>query len=295
MSEAAGSATMSDVSGGEAAEHEVVAEVELSLVTTFVAALVVGGALALAARAGATELLIALAAVQALFALAWVFGTAMPGRKGALVIAAAAATTADIVVSVWPDGRLGTLLAVLGMAIPAMFIHQLLRGAARVQVVSSLSAVALLVLAEVSLPALLQLRHEFGTHLGGDVASSVAAALGGALVIGCLVDILLPAPRFDPGVARGLLAMIASTGCGGSIAYLMLKNQSEFTEGRSTFAGAALGALAGLLAIASAFVLHTTPEPPTELGRRLRPVVSAVLPIAVIAPVAFLLCLAIRT
>jgi hypothetical protein len=270
-------------------------EVELSLVTTLVAAVIVGVGLVLTARTGATPLLIAVAVVQALLAVSWVLGTVMPGRIGGLVIAALAAGGADVAVSVWPHGRLGTLLAVLGLALPALFVHQLARGAVRVHVVSSLSAVALLVLTEVSLPAFLQLRHEFGAgDLGGRVAAAALAAVAGALVIGCLVDLLLPAPRFDPAVPRGLLGLIASAGLGGSLGYLMLRHQAEFSEGRSTFVGAALGALAGLLAVAAAFVLHTTPEPPGR-NRRLRPLLSAIVPIAVVAPVAFLLCLAIRS
>jgi hypothetical protein len=270
-------------------------EVKLSLLPTLAVALVVGAGLVLAARTGATPLLIGVAVVQALLAASWVLGTAMPGRIGGLLIAAGAAAAGDITTSVWPHGRLGPLLAVLGLAIPTMFIHQLARGAARVQVVSSLSAVAFLVLGEVSLPALLQLRHEFGTgSLGGRVAAAAIAAVAGALVIGCLVDLLMPAPRFDPAVGRGLLGLIAAAGLGGSLGYLILRNQLEFTGGRSTFIGAALGALAGLLAIAMAFVLHTTPEPGAAWARGLRPVLAAVLPIAVIAPVAFLLCLAIR-
>lgn len=273
----------------------VVEPVELSLPTTLAVALVVGAALAVSARAGATPLLIAVAATQALLAASWVLGTVMPGRIGGLVIATLAATAADVTTSVWPHGRLGTLLAVLGLAVPAMFIHQLARGAARVQVVSSLSAVAVLVLGEVSLPALLQLRHEFASsEVGGRVAAAAVAAIAGALVIGCLVDMLMPAPRFDPAVGRGLLALIASAGLGGSVGYLMLRNEVEFADGRSVFVGAALGALAGLLAVALAFVLQTTPVPAARLGRSLRPVLAAVLPIAVIAPVAFLLCLAIR-
>jgi hypothetical protein len=74
----------------------------------------------------------------------------------------------------------------------------------------------------------------------------------------------------------------------------MLKNVGQFGAARGTFTGAALGALAGLLAIATAFVLYTTPQPPTAVGRRLRPLIGALLPVAVIAPAAFLLCLAIR-
>jgi hypothetical protein len=279
--------------GADVVDH--VDHVDLFLLSTLAVALVVGGGLAVAARAGATPLLVAVAAAQALLAFSWVLGTVMPGRIGGLLIATLAATAADVTTSVWPHGRLGTLLAVLGLAVPAMFIHQLARGAARVQVVSSLSAVALLVLGEVSLPALLQLRHEFGAgELGGRVVATAAVALGGALVIGCLVDLLLPAPRFDPAVGRGLLGLVASAGLGGSVGYLLLRDQIDYADGRSTFVGAALGALGGLLAIATAFVLHTTPEPVAALGRRLRPVLAAVLPVAVIAPVAFLLCLAIR-
>jgi hypothetical protein len=251
--------------------------------------------LVLAARAGALALLLGVAVAQALFALTWVFGTVMPGRRGALVIALLASAGSDITVSVWPHGRLGTLLPVFAAAIPVMFIHQLMRGAARVQIVASLSATAVLVFGEVSLAALPQLRHEFGSKHGGAVASAAIAAVAAALVIGCLVDLLLPAPRFDPAVGRGLLGLVASTGMGGSIGYLMLRDQPAFTDSRSTFTGAALGALAGLLAIATAFIVHTTPQPPTEVGRRLRPALSAVLPIAVIAPAAFILCLALRS
>jgi len=276
------------------AADEVVEETELSLPTTLLAALVVGGGLAAAGRVSATALLIAVAVAQAVFAITWVFGTAMPGRRGALIIAVLASGAADVSTSVWPQGRLGTLLAVLGLAVPAMFVHQLLRGTARVQVVSSLAAVAMLVLCEVSLTALLQLRHEFGTGPGGKVASTVIAAVAGALVIGCLVDLLLPAPRFDAAVPRGLLGLIAATGLGGSVGYLMLKGEAQFGAGRAMFTGGALGALAGLLAVAAAFVLHTTPQPPTTIGRGLRPAIGALLPIAVIAPAAFLLCLAIR-
>jgi hypothetical protein len=275
-------------------DEQVVEEAQLSLAITLLVAVVVTVALVLTARGGSTPLLIAVAAVQALIATAWVFGTAMPGRRGALIIAGLAAASADVTTSVWPDGRLGTLLPVLALAIPAMFVHQLLRGAARVQVVSSLAAVAMLVLVEVAIAALLQLRHEFGTDVGGTVAAAVAGAIAGAVVIGCLVDLVLPAPRFDSAVPRGLLGLIAAAGLGGSVGYLLLKGDEQFGAERGTFTGAALGALSGLLAIAVAFVLHTTPPPRSAIGRRLRPALGAVLPIAVIAPAAFLLCLAIR-
>jgi hypothetical protein len=287
---------MTPVTDTAATEDAVLEEdVPLVLVGTFVAAAVIGGGLYLAARQSATALLVAVALTQALFALAWVFGTVMPGRKGALVIAVGAAAASDAVTSVWPHGRLEPLLPVLALAVPAMFIHQLLRGAARVQVVASLSATALLVLGEVAPAALLQLRHEFGTTAGGTVTAAVVAAIGAALAIGCLVDILLPAPRFDQSVGRGLLALVASAGLGGSVGYLTLRHEAQFGVRGATFAGGALGALAGLMAIACAFVLATTPRPPSLVGRGLRPVIGAVLPVVALAPAAFLLCLAIRS
>jgi hypothetical protein len=293
------SATMTGVSGqvvdsrssGNGAD-----EVELNLLGSLGVALLVGAGLIWAARTSALALLVAVAVVQALFAVAWVFGTRMPGRRGGLVIAVLAAAGADVAVSVWPQGQLGTLLVVFGLAMPVMFVHQLMRGAARVRIVDSLGGVALVVVGVVALPALLQLRHEFsGVADGGKVVSGVVAVGVGALVVGYLVDLVMPAPRFDPGVRRGLLAVVASAGLGGSVGHLTLKVGSEFMNGRGTFAGATLGALVAFFAVGAAFIEYATPIPAEGFPRRLRPVLSALLPLSLFAPVAFLLCLALRT
>jgi hypothetical protein len=252
--------------------------------------------LAVTARVGATALLVATAAAQALLGFAWSYGTRLPGRRGALVIAALAAAGSDVCVSVWPASRLGTELIVFALAVPVMFVHQLTRGAARTRIVESLGSIAVLVLAETALPALLQLRHEFGRDLGGQVVSGVVVVAAGALVIGCLVDLVYPAPRFDPAVPRGLLAVAASAGLGGSIGYLMLQSNDlvELHGGRGAFLGAALGALIGLFAVGIGFVEHSTPVPGSRVGQRMRPVLGALVPLAVLSPIAFLLCLAIR-
>jgi hypothetical protein len=270
-------------------------DAELNHSGSLAVAVLVGAALVVTARIGATPLLVAVAVTQALLAFAWVFGTRLPGRKGALVIAALAAAGADVAVSVWPSGRLGTLLAVLGLAVPAMFIHQLSRGAGRVRVVESLGAIALLVLAEVALPSLLQLRHEFAGN-GGRVTGGVIAAAAGALVVGYLVDLIAPAPRFDPDVPRGLLGVIASAGLGGSLGYLLLQSDryTDFIDGRGAFIGASLGALVALFAVGVAFVERNVPMPDEGFARRVRPVLGVLVPLSLLAPVAFLLCLAIR-
>lgn len=101
---------------------------DLGLLVSLAVAVVAGAGLAFAARSGALGLLIGVAVVQGVFALAWVIGADVPGRRGALLIAAVAGGGADVVASVWPHGRLGVLVAVLGLALPVLFVHQLARG-----------------------------------------------------------------------------------------------------------------------------------------------------------------------
>ena len=258
-------------------------------------AVVVGLGVGLCARSSAVALLGALGAVQALLAFAWIYGFDLPGRRGALVIAAMASAAADTVASVWPHGRLGALLAVFGLSIPVMFIHPLSRGAVRLRVVASLGGVAMLVLAEVGFAALLQLRHEFVVGpSGGDVVFGVMLTGAGGLVVGLLIDMIVTTPRFDPDVPRGLLGLLGSAGLGGSVGYLTLRHSSEFPGGRGAFAGAALGAIVGLFAIAVAFAEHEVPLAEEGFARRVRPVLGIVVPLAFLSPVAFLLCLAIR-
>lgn len=266
------------------------------LVSGLLIAAVVGTGLALAAGHSALALLIAVAVLQALVTIGWVVGTGMPGRKGGLLLAAMAAAGADVTTSVWPHSRLGALVAVIGLALPVMFVHQLARGAARTRIVASLSAVAVVVIAVISPAALLQLRHEsVDPAQGGRVVAAVVGAAAGALVVGYLVDLVVPVPRFDPAVPRGLLGIVASAVVGAGVASVILRNQLGYADGRADFVGAAVGAVAGLLAIAATFVLFTTPEPVGRLRWTSRPLLAALLPLCLLAPAAFLLCLAIRT
>jgi hypothetical protein len=272
-------------------------------------AAVAGLVLVLTARAGALALLVAVAIAQALFAASWMFAVAVPGRIGGLVIGAFAAAGADVTASVWPHGQLGALVAVLGLAVPVMFAHQLLRGAVRVRVVTSLSGIAVLVLVQVAFAALLQLRHEFPkAGEGGQLTAACVAAAAAALVAGALVDLVLPLPRFDELVPRGLLGVVVATGVAAAVSYLLVRDAAvaeRFDGGRAAFVGAALGALAGLLAIGVTYVLQPPPgsvQPGADrprarrsrLGTITRPVVAGLLPIAALAPVAFVLCMTVR-
>jgi hypothetical protein len=258
------------------------------------ASLLVGAVLLLGVRAGALETLIAVAVVQAVLAFTVVFGLAVPGWLGALVLAGLASGAADATVSVWPHGRLGALVAVVGLAVPLMFVHQLWRGAARVRLLQSLGLIALLVLAEVSLAALVQLRHEFPEVGGTDVASSVVVIGTAALVVGYLLDLVAAAPRLDAGVARGLLAALGSAVAGAIAGHLGLADSVQFPNGRGLYVGASLGALVGVLAIAVAYFETAAPADAGENARRMRAALGVLISLALMVPVAFLLCAAIQ-
>jgi hypothetical protein len=254
-----------------------------------VVAVVVAGGLAVAANAGPGQLVLGVAIVQGILIVAWVFGTNLPGRVGALIIAALAAVASDAVMTAWPHSQLGPLIGVLGLAVPAMFIHQLTRGVARSRVVESLSAVAVVVVATVALSALIQLRHETDAR----VTSAAIAAAGAALAAGLVTDAVLPALRFEPEVPRGLGGVIASLVVGGIVGFVRLSGTVEFSTGRAILLGAALGVIAGLVGVGSSYVTHTLRTSPAG-ARAFRAVLEAVLPLAVVAPVAYVLVLAIQ-
>jgi hypothetical protein len=246
--------------------------------------------LAVASKFGATPLLIGVAAAQALLVVSWVVGTQLPGRIGGLVVGALAAGGADFAVSHWPHGQLGTLLGVLALAVPAMFIHQLTRGVVRTRVVESLSDIAMLVVGVVALAAVMQLRHE---TVGALMVSGVVLAAGGALVAGHFVDIVVPLLRFDKEVPRGLLAVVVGAVVGVGAMYFRLHNTIEFDGNRSLYLGASVGAVVSLFAVATAFIEYGLPlagKWPTIL----RPVATAVLSFSLLIPVGYLLCLVIR-
>ncbi len=254
-------------------------------------AIIAGAVLVVGARWGALELLIAVAIVQAALVVAWVIGTGLPGRIGAVVLSAMAAGAADTVVSVWPHGQLGELLPVLGLMLPVAFVHQLTRGVVRNRVVESLSDISVVIIATVSLAALVQLRHEL---LPERTTYAVALAIAAALVGANFVDLVFPVLRFDASVRRGLPAVVVGAVVAALIVQLELGGELEFTSGRALFLGAAIGVLTTLFSVGASFIQVATSLPTSGRALRLQPVFATLLPVALAAPVSYLLCLAIH-
>jgi hypothetical protein len=258
-------------------------------------AVLAGAALAAGAQHSATTLLVAVAIAQAALVGAWTFGAAIPGRIGSLLIGGGVAAGADTVVVVWPHGRLGALLPVLGLVVLTMFVHQLIRGVVRTRVVESLSDITLVVVAVAALPALLQLRHEFAADDQPDrVASAVVGAAAAALVVGFVVDAVVSRPRIDAAVPRGLPAVILAGIAAALVGWARLHHVGEFAGWRDAVVGAVVGLTAVLVSVGASFAEAGVMAPPRRWRRQLRLVFADLFAFAAVAPVGYVLCLAIR-
>jgi hypothetical protein len=264
-------------------------------------AAVVGAALAGAAGTSAVALLVAVAVLQGLAGWSWLAVADVPGRAGGAVVTALAATAADVCASVWPHGRLGTLVAVVGLTVPVLFVHQLSRGAARMRVVASLGGIAVAVVSVVGAAALLQVRHEFPAD-GASAAVALIAAAAAALLVCSVAGRVAPAlsaQRFDLSPALGMALTLVAAAAGALAAGLVLAGSSAFSGARGAVLGAVTGLLVGLLALAAGCASGPTADAPVRddshqrRTARLRPLLEVSLPIAIMAPVGLLLCLAL--
>jgi hypothetical protein len=216
---------------------------------------VLTGVLAAGGYLGVTATMVAVAVLQAVLIPCWMLGNRLPGRVGGLVLGVLAAAAADGLTLHWPDSGYSPVLGVLGVSIPLMFFHQLSRGVVRTRVVESLAGITLLLVAVVALPGLIVLRHQGS---GRTIVLAVLAASGVGLVAAHLTDAVLPAPRFDPDLDRGLPAVVVGVAVGGVVGYLGLRQLIDFAGGRGAFVGAAIGAVACLLSIAASFAESRT-------------------------------------
>ncbi|HET6208831.1 MAG TPA: hypothetical protein VFD94_00535 [Jatrophihabitans sp.] len=263
-----------------------------------------GAVLAVGSHFGPVPLLIAIALVQAVLIPCWVLGTGLPGRIGGLVLGVLAAAGADAATLHWHDSGYSPVLGVLGLAVPLMFVHQLTRGVVRTRVVESMAAIAVLVVGVVALSGLLVLRRQGN---GETITVALVAAIAVGLVVDHLTDAVLPAPRFDPAIDRGLPAVLAGVVAGGLVGLLLLRQDIDFAGGRGPFLGAAVAAVGCLLSIGATFAESRDqpaaqsddpdlPTAATALPRevpaglaRLRPAAAVALTIALTAPAAYVL------
>lgn len=249
-------------------------------------ALVATVALALAAHSGRAGLAAGLGVLQGLLVVAWVVGTALPGRVGGLLIGAGAAVGADAALLIRQPATLAGLLGVLGLCVPALLVHQLSRGVVRVRVTESLSGVTVLCTAVAAVASHLALVR---TVDGPRLVSAVVVSAGLALVAGHLVDTVLPVPRLSPEVPQGLLGvgLAVAVGALAGAAHSVGAHRVDLAGGAGL--GAVVAGVAALVALGVGYLAQTVEPLRVPLAGLAMPYLRVALPLALTAPVGYLL------
>lgn len=242
--------------------------------------------------------LVAVLVLQLGLVLTWVVVTGIQGFAGALTVGVATAVAADLVLVLPERPELGDLLVVLGVGFLAAVVQQMFRTSRR-DLVASLSGSVLLLAAVAALAALLLLGR---TPEGHGRALVAILAAGVALVVGHLVDLVLPRPVLAAGVPRGLIGLLLSVAAGAVVAFLGRDVGGSAGAVPALVLGAALAGVTAMMALAASYVVveatsaggdDPTPFPTSGADPALSPwalsVVQAVLPFAACAPVALAL------
>ncbi|MGY5884085.1 hypothetical protein [Modestobacter lacusdianchii] len=240
--------------------------------------LVAAGVPALLGDAGRVAAVLAL---QLALVAGWVVATGIRGFAGSLALGAVAAVGADLALLLPDRPELDVVLAVLGLGFLAAVVHQMTRPAPRLYLVASLAGVVLLLSSVCALAVLLAVARLDG---GARAVDTAVLVVGAALLVGHLVDLVLPRPQIAAGVPRGLLGLALAVATAVAVAVLRRPEGALLDALSATIYGAALGAVAALGALAASYVA-------VERGERswALPVVQAVMPLAVAAPVAYAL------
>jgi hypothetical protein len=247
------------------------------------AAVVTVAAAVLSVTLGDLGRLVAVGLLQLALVAAWVVATGIRGFAGSLGLGIAAAVGADLAMLLPERPQLDWLLAVLGLGFLAAVVHQMTRPSPRLYLVASLAGVVLLICAVSSLAVLLGVERLDG---GERAVGTAVLAAGAALVVGHLVDLVVPRPQLAAGVPRGLLGLVLAVLAAVLVALLRRDSGTLLAAIEAATYGAAVGGVTALMALGASYVVAERGQSSWAL-----PVVQAVLPLAAVAPVAYALAL----
>lgn len=234
---------------------------------------------------GRPGLVLGVAVLQVALVVGWVVTAGLESPPASVGLGVAAALGADLALLLPARPQLGSLLAVLGVGFVAVIVQQMLRRR-RDELVASLSGALLLVCAMCGAAAL-QLVGRTATDRA--VAVTAVLAVGAALVVGHLVDAVLPRPQLTPEVPCGLVAVVLAVVAGALVA-VFRHGADTLTDGLSSVIfGTVLGGVAALISLAGSYVVAdtlATDRPPPHWAL---PLVQALLPVAACGPVALAL------
>jgi len=254
-----------------------------------VAVLAVGLLAGLPEALGDLGRLAAVLVLQLGLVLAWVLVTGIQGFAGSLAVGAAAAVAADLALVLPERPALGKLLVVQGLGFLAAVLQQMLRRR-RTDLVASLAGSVFLLTTVSSLAALLLLGRSSSGHGRALIA---LLAVGAALVVGHLVDVALPRPQLADDVPRGLLGLALAVAAGAAVTFLGRSAGGPADARLALVYGAALGGVAGLMALVGSYLsveANADPDESVLIDESAAPwalaVIQAVLPLAACGPVA---------
>lgn len=235
-----------------------------------VLAVVLGVALALAGAAVAHGLargwlLVVLVPAQLLLAVTWSALVAVPDRLAGVVLPTAAAVAADVLLTVRHGPVLGALAGVLGVAVVASVLGQLVRRDRR-EVTDVLAAQLSAILLAGMIAVLAAVR---GAPAGREAASTGLLALACALAAGGALDVLGRRVWLGPSSAgRSLVGVLAALGAGAGVG-----------AGLHGGEGLVLGVVAAALGVLGDAVVAVAAG-----SRRIGRLLGAVLPFALAGP-----------
>ena len=233
--------------------------------------------------------LLAVGLLQLALVGAWVVATGLRGFGGSVALGTAAAAGADAAMLLPDRPELDGLLAVLGLGFVAAVVHQMTRPAPRVYLVASLAGVVLLLCSVCALAVLLGV----GRLDDGEQALGTAVlAVGAALLVGHLVDLVLPRPQIAAGVPRGLLGLVAAVLAAAAVTWFRRRPEDLFDTLGAAIYGGVVGAVAVLVSLAASYIVVQADRSARDPRRRDRwalPLIQALLPVAACAPLALAL------
>jgi hypothetical protein len=244
---------------------------------------------------GQTGRLAVVLVLQLGLVLSWVLVTGIQGFAGSLAVGAGAAVAADLALVLPERPELGDLLAVFGVGFLALVLQQMVRRP-RTELVASLAGSAMMLVAVAALGGLLILER---TGSGADRALVALLAVGVALVVGHVVDLVLPRPQLADGVPRGLAGLVLGVVAGAAVAVGAARLVDVLDDVGALVHGAAAGGVAALSALVASFlVVEATALPdddatpavpgadPAAVAGWALPLIQVALPLAACAPVA---------
>ena len=220
--------------------------------------------------------------LQVVLALGWLALVDAPGDAGGFALVGSAAITADIVLFEQSGVQVGDLAAIVGIALPGAFLHQLLRRRRR-DVTASLIAVVMLVVLAASAASLIGLR---GGRGGQQATVAALLGLGASILAGRTFDRFVPRPALAPGASRGFPGLIAGLVAGTTAAALYGSQNAILGAAR----GAAFGIVVAAVAAAADVGVDLGAAEMAGLSERQRSAVdpvAALLPFALAAPAAY--------